>query len=70
MNVETKTKLDRSTYPCRAAWMVVGGATYSGIIMARGPDYIEVDSKQRGIYRQVDADVIEVSFAALESTAD
>jgi len=69
MNAETKIQLDRSTYPCRAAWMVVGGATYSGVIMTRGPDYIEVDSYQRGIYRQADADVIDVSFVALESGA-
>jgi len=69
MNAETKIQLDRSTYPCRAAWMVVGGATYSGVIMARGPDYIEVDSKQRGIYRQADADVLDISFIASESGA-
>ena len=62
MDVETKAKLEQEALPCKADWLMGDGMSYTGTIIARGPDYIEVQTEQGDTYRIADADLADVTF--------
>ena len=62
MDAENKAKLEREALPCKAAWLMGDGMSYTGTIIACGPDYIEVQTDTGNIYRVADADIAYVTF--------